>query len=198
LELGLLIDIRTLLGKRFSPEGWPAVYIAQRLADRPAVVASRFLYFAILAFALCHSAQAQSAAEYSGTTLLSSGTTASMKPPKVPAAPSNKAPAASPHLAATSGPPPEESNRSALEASAGKDASKLLLRSTLTDSKVWINGKPVGKTPMLLILAPGKYEIEVVAADSTRTQSTVALLPRETRELTLNLLPRYRARVTLH
>lgn len=172
--------------------------IAQRLTERPAVVAIRFLCIPILAAAFCNSALAQSAAEYSGATSASSASVATVKPPNIPPLPAAGARGASPHLAAPSGPPPEETNRNTLAEHAGKDASKLLVRTTIPNSKIWINGKPVGNTPLLLILAPGKYQVEVVAPDSTRTQSNVALLPRETRELTLKLEPRYRSRVSLH
>jgi hypothetical protein len=99
---------------------------------------------------------------------------------------------------AFTGPAPEEANRRAFAENAGKDASKLLLRSTLPESSIWINGKAVGKTPMLLVLPPGKYQVEVVGPRAERTQSAVALLPHETRELTLKLEARYPNRVTVH
>jgi PEGA domain-containing protein len=193
-----LTGMSRLAEHRFLCEGIAVVNIAQRLMERPSVVISRFLCSMILAAVLGLSAQAQTAAEYAGTTSASSAATATAKAPNIPAVPATGAPTASPHLTARSGPPPEENNRRELEEHAGKDASRLLLRSTLADSSVWIQGKPVGKTPMLLILAPGKYQVEVVAADSTRTECSVALLPRETRELTLKLEPHYRARVSVH
>jgi hypothetical protein len=68
----------------------------------------------------------------------------------------------------------------------------------LPESSIWIDGKRVGKVPMLLIVPPGKYLIELVGPHAERTSCAVALLPRETRELTLKLLTRYPARVTMH
>jgi hypothetical protein len=68
----------------------------------------------------------------------------------------------------------------------------------LQDSRIWIDGKPVGKTPMLLVMPPGKYQVEAVGSHSERSQSVVALLPRETRELTIKLAERYPTRVTVH
>ena len=57
--------------------------------------------------------------------------------------------------AVTSGEDDEAANRKALEDQAGKNAAKLMLRSVPDKSSVRINGKPVGKTPLLLIVQPG-------------------------------------------
>ena len=55
--------------------------------------------------------------------------------------------------------------------------------------------KIVGKTPLLLVLAPGKYEVEMRGARGETGKSTVDLLPRETRELLVKLHSLYPARV---
>ena len=52
-------------------------------------------------------------------------------------------------------------NRKALEDQAGKNAAKLMLRSVPDKSSVRIDGKPVGKTPLLLIVQPGVYVVEM-------------------------------------
>jgi hypothetical protein len=121
-----------------------------------------------------------------------------MKSPNVSLAPSPASPVVSPHVPVASVPYPEEMNRRTLAQNAGTDASKLLVRSTLPESSIWIDGQRVGKVPMLLIVPPGKYRIELVGPHAERTSCLVALLPRETRELTLKLLTRYPARVTMH
>jgi hypothetical protein len=95
------------------------------------------------------------------------------------------------------GPSPEATNRLALSEHAGADASKLLVRATLPESSIWINGNPVGKVPMLLVVPPGKYELELVGPHAERTRMEVALLPHETRELILKLAPRYPKEVTM-
>jgi hypothetical protein len=99
-------------------------------------------------------------------------------------------------LVATSGPPAEETNRRIIESHAGKDAAKLLLRATPVEAQVWVDGKIVGKTPMLLVVAPGKYQVELRGARGEAAKTTVDLLPRETRELPMKLQLLYPGRVT--
>jgi hypothetical protein len=196
LDLCLLTDVGSL--PIHVCGGIAIVTIAQPLAERPFAAPLRFLLAALLATVCVNYAYAQNVVEAAGATSVSSAVTSAVKAPNIPAMPSNGAPAVSPHLPASSAPPPEETNRIAFSQNAGKDASKILLRSTLPESRIWINGKPVGKAPMLLVVPPGKYQVEVVGPHAERTQSVVALLPGETRELTLKLQPRYRARVTVH
>ena len=102
----------------------------------------------------------------------------------------------SPHLIASSGPPPEESNRKTLEAQAGKDAGKVLLRATPVQAQIWVDGKIVGKTPLLLVLAPGKYQVEMRGARGETGKRSLDLLPRETREFAVKLEQLYPGRVT--
>ncbi len=86
----------------------------------------------------------------------------------------------------------EAANRKALEDQAGKNPAKLMLRSTPDKSSVRIDGKPVGTTPILLILKPGVYVVEMEGGpreDYARRQ--VDLLPKEAREITLQLQTRY-------
>jgi hypothetical protein len=169
------------------------------LAATPFVTSSRFLVGALFAtFFVCH-ADAQNAVEAAGAaTAVSSATISAAKPPSMAIMPPTGTLAVSPHLTASSTPPPEGTNRIALAEKAGKDASKLLLRATLPESRIWIDGKPVGKTPVLLVVSPGKHQIEAVGPHAERMQCAVALLPHETRELTLKLESRYQARVTAH
>jgi len=104
----------------------------------------------------------QAVAEAAGATSVSGGVGSSMKALSLPTLPANAA--SSPHLTASSGPAPEETNRRVLESHAGKDAGKVLLRATPVEAQIWVNGQIVGKTPLLLVLAPGKYEIEMRGA----------------------------------
>ena len=154
-----------------------------------------------LCSALASSLCAQAVAETAGGTSVSAGVSSSMKPvtmPKIPAgsAGSTAGASSSPHLVASSAPPPEETNRKALEASAGKDPGKLLLRATPVEAQIWVNGKIVGKTPMLLVVAPGKYQIEMRGSRGQTGERSIDLLPRETRELAVKLTPLYPGRVT--
>jgi len=105
-------------------------------------------------------------------------------------------PAKPQHLAAPLGPPSDLVNRQALEQHAGKNACKLLLRSSPSPAQVFVDGAFVGNSPLELVVAPGKYQIEMRGQrlDSARRQ--VDLLPRETREVALLLTARYPTRVT--
>jgi len=149
----------------------------------------------LLGSAFCNAAQAQAVAEAAGATSVSATATGAAKPamvPKLPAA----AGSGSQHLIASDGPPPQETNIREFQAHAGKDAGKILLRATPSEAQIWVNVKIVGKTPLLLVLAPGKYEVEMRGARGESGKSTVDLLPRETRELQVKLRSFYPARVT--
>jgi PEGA domain len=147
----------------------------------------------------CTSSRAQSAAEYSGASSVSATTTASQPKPNGWSATSTaQDPNKSQHLAASAGPAPEIVNRQALEQHAGKDACKLLLRSVPSAAQVFVDGAFVGNSPMLLVLSPGKYQIEMRGRRLEFAERVVDLLPRETREVALPLTTRYPTRVTTH
>ena len=171
----------------------------QMRASRKLVV---LLPAAALAFLCPNPARGQAVAEAAGANSVSAGVGSSVKPitmPKFPATgagSSSSTSASSPHLIASAGPPPEETNRKSLEGSAGKDAGKLLLRATPVEAQIWVNGKIVGKTPLLLVLAPGKYQVEMRGSRGQTGKRSVDLLPRETRELAVKLDQLYPARVT--
>jgi hypothetical protein len=155
-------------------------------------------------------AQAAAASASAGSAQSSAGVSASidkMKPEKAdksdkaeqasvlaaaPAANSNT----SPHMVATSGPPPEEVNRKALEDRAGTDAGKLFLRSTPTGAQILIDGAFVGRTPLLLVVPPGKYKIEMRGTRAESATTTIGLLANKTQEVALSLKQLYPATVT--
>jgi PEGA domain len=82
-------------------------------------------------------------------------------------------------------------NRKALETQAGKDAAKLMLRSNPSQADVSIDGKPVGKTPLLLVLSPGKYDVVMNGKRMDHAEQEIDLLPKETREFLLPLKQLY-------
>lgn len=88
-----------------------------------------------------------------------------------------------------------EANRKSLEAHPGKNPSKLMLRSIPNHAYVRINGKIVGQTPLLLIVAPGQYKLAMDGSRMNRAEREVDLLPHETREYTLILKARYPTQV---
>jgi len=82
-------------------------------------------------------------------------------------------------------------NRKELETHAGKDAAKLMLRSTPSEADVNIDGKPVGKTPLLLVLSPGQYDVVMNGKRMDHAEQKIDLLPKETREFMLPLKQLY-------
>ena len=162
----------------------------------------KFLLIASLLLPLClglfasPSANAQAAAETAGASSVSA-TAASRRsrrrsPPLPPPQPDKQA-----HLPLPIGPPPDVVNRRNLEQHAGHDAAKLLLRSDPTGSQVWINSAFVGSTPMMLVLAPGKYNLELRGPRQESATRTVDLLPRETREIATILTAHYPTKVII-
>ena len=99
------------------------------------------------------------------------------------------------HIVAPDGPPPEEVNRKRLEADAGPDAGKLLLRSKPAGAQVFINGDYVGKAPMLLIVPPGNYKVEMRGGRLETGTKSVGLLANQTQEVALTLRQLYPAEV---
>jgi hypothetical protein len=157
----------------------------------------------LLALFVCGVSHAQATTEYAGATSSVSATAASqptLPKPSGSASPANAAtdPNKPQHIASPSGPPPEVVNRKALEQRAGKNPCKLLLRSTPPAAQVFVDGAFVGESPLLLVVPPGKYQIEMRGHRLEFGQSAVDLLPRETREVALSLTTRYPTRVTVH
>lgn len=91
----------------------------------------------------------------------------------------------------------EESNRRNLEAKAGSDAALLILRSVPTSGQVWIDGKVIGETPLLLTLPPRTYSVEIRGPRMAVGRGKVDLLPKEKREFVLHLEQRYPAEIHL-
>jgi len=167
-----------------------------RLGVRAAVPT---IALALLCF-VSGSAHGQAVAEAAAANSVAAGTT--MKPvqlPKIPTAAvggaTQQAAGATQHLIASSGPPPQETNVREFQARAGKDAGKVLLRATPVEASIWVNGKIVGKTPMLLVLPPGKYQVEMRGARGQTGSSALDLLPHETREVVVKLHQLYPGRV---
>ena len=97
----------------------------------------------------------------------------------------------SPHLVARTGPPPDEVNRKDFEDNAGEKAGKLLLRSVPTGADIFVNDRLVGRTPLLMVVAPGKYKIDMRGPREGFGHSTVGVMPKETETVVINLSQRY-------
>lgn len=117
----------------------------------------------------------------SGSTLASPATNGSSPAPS----------GSSPHLVARTGPPPDEVNRKDFEDNAGEKAGKLFLRSVPTGADIFVNDRLVGRTPLLMVVAPGKYKIDMRGSREGFGHSSVGVMPKETETVVINLNQRY-------
>ena len=172
---------------------------AMTYSDRVAVLTFRKLFgLCLLSTIFTFPIFAQAATEAASAASVSSVVAASPKPMIVPKTLPSDGPSESRHLPTAPITSSPEINRHDLETKAGKDAGKLLIRSTPGEARVWIDGKSMGTTPVLLIVAPGKYGIELRGQRAETARAEVALLPKETREVNIKLELRYPTRVSLH
>src|ERR1700722_19418358 len=93
----------------------------------------------------------------------------------------------SPSLPVSQGPSPDLTNRRNLEQRAGKDAAKLLLQSVPSEALISIDGSCVGRTPLLLIVPPGEYKVEMRGQQREIVERLVELQPSETQQISLTL-----------
>lgn len=136
----------------------------------------------------------QSTAEATGTGSAAAASEMRAKSPGWTTLVPHDAKGTSPHLSLPSRPPADVANRRVLESRADRNAGKLLLRSVPSNAQVWIDGAFVGSSPLLLLLAPGKYQVELRGNRMEYAARAVDLLPHETREIVLVLAPRYPTR----
>ena len=78
-----------------------------------------------------------------------------------------------------------------------EEMGSLLLRSVPTGAQIWIDGKLMGTTPLLLILAPDRYNIEVLGKRLERAKKGVYLRANDRQQLMFSPSPRYPRRVRL-
>jgi hypothetical protein len=142
-------------------------------------------------------ASGQAVAETAGATSVSAGAGSAVKAPPFPSDTTPEDKSKSPHLLASIAQRPEIANRQTLEQNAGKHRGKLLLRSIPSGAQVWVNGMFVGHAPLLLIVAPGKYQIEFRGQRMEHAEHMVDLLPDETRTVSLPLSARYPTRASV-
>lgn len=162
-------------------------------------VGTRSMAIALLVFLSATPAVAQATVEYghvatgASTSLtglsnkINSSVSQSKKPASVPV------PAKQPGVATGAENNPDNANRRAFEQAAGQNAATLSLKSTPAKAVVRIDGKPVGRTPLLISLAPGVYKVEMDGPRMEFGKQQINLGPRENREieLPLSVPPRY-------
>jgi hypothetical protein len=134
--------------------------------------------------------QAQAIAESAVLNSHSSITAQSTKPRSFPTATPTKQ-SKSPYITEHPGPSKAEVNRKDFEDNAGEKAAKMLLRSVPSGASIFINGLSVGQTPLLMVIAPGKYKVDMVGPRQQSGHSTVGIMPKETQTVLINLKERY-------
>lgn len=151
----------------------------------------------VLGFVGVQTCAAQSAAEYAGAVSSASKTTAAGSKKIVFPADAEKKKEKFLHIGIQGKGNPVEANRRRLEEQAGDTPAKLLLRSEPSGAQVQVDGKLVGQTPLLLVVAPGSYEVRMRGARMEHGAKQVSLLPGETQRVALQLTRRYPAQIRL-
>jgi len=155
------------------------------------------LFLSILACA--QPAASQAAAEYGKAASAAASAASQAKPAIVVASPSPTKKPGSKHL--PQGLQPKElaeENRRAFLENAGEQPAVVLLRSEPGGAQVWMDGKVVGETPLLLVVAPGAHVVELRGARHSRARQGIILAPDEKKEVVLSLKTRYPSQVQLH
>jgi hypothetical protein len=91
----------------------------------------------------------------------------------------------------------DEKNRQDFADNAGEKAGKLLLRSVPSGAEIFINDLFVGRTPQLMVIAPGKYNIDMRGPRQESEHSTVGVMPKETQTVLVRLNQKYPASVPI-
>lgn len=169
----------------------------------------------VIAFSLCAGCvQAQTATE-AGTVASNSGSESQFA--RMPSFTSllndfmsperDRSPAATPvsskkggsgSLIAPSGPPADEINRKHFEQIAGPDAGQVLFRSVPSGAAVFIDDMLVGNTPVLIFLAPGRYDVRMRGSRQQSGHRMLAVMPKETQMVRIDLSQQYPSSVSLH
>lgn len=164
---------------------------------RQILVLSGMVATLLLGISLC--VWAQGSAEYAGAVSTAAGAAASSKTSKqkIDFPTSSKGKGKFRHLPEGASESPAEENRRKLEETAGEDAGTVLLRSEPTGARVWIEDKLVGTTPLLLVLSPGGYQVELRGKRMGVLKEEIEILPKEKHEFVFSLPSRYPSEVRL-
>ena len=178
------------------------VFLRTRPTQLTPTLSAAVLVLACFAPLTSHAqAAAEAAATTSGAAGVTIGTASKALGPfvssAIPATAGNAAPAPLP-MGVREGPAAEEANRKEFEQRAGKAAAKLLLRSEPTEALVYLDGKSVGLTPLLVLVAPGKHRVDMRGQHQEAGAGEVTLGENETRQYLLTLMPRFVTSVTVH
>ena len=111
--------------------------------------------------------------------------------------PSSAKQISSPHLLVRDGPPLNMVNRKEFENNAGDKSGKLFQRSVPSGADIFVNDLLVGRTPLLMVIAPGPYKIEMRGARDDSGNANVGVIPKETRTVEIDLKQRYPSNISL-
>jgi hypothetical protein len=150
-----------------------------------------YVFIVCLGSLLISHTHVQVASETTAASSVTAANSSEAKPVPLSTTPAENHPNGSAHLNASSNPKTATLNRQILERQAGRDAGKLLLRSEPPSAQVWIDGLFIGKTPVLLLLAPGKHRMEIQGPRQKFASRVLELLPRETSDVAMKLTVRY-------
>jgi len=158
-----------------------------------------FFAFFLVAFSCVQQADAQAAAEYGKAASAAASAASQARPAIVLAPPSSTKKPGSKHLPQGLRPKElAEENRRAFLENAGEQPAVVLLRSEPGGAQVWMDGKAVGETPLLLVVASGAHVVELRGVRNSRARQGIILAPDEKKEVVLSLKTRYPSQVQLH
>jgi PEGA domain len=152
---------------------------------------------AVLLVTCAGTSHAQDVAESAAATSNSSAATRAVQPATMlmaTPAQDNK----SAYMVVPDGPSQQKANRKDFEDNAGPNAGKLLLRSTPSGADIFINDRLVGRTPLLMVIAPGKYTIRMRGTRQDSGSKVVGLMPKETQTVVITLKERYPSSIIIH
>jgi hypothetical protein len=150
---------------------------------------------AFVASLMASPCRAQAAAEAAAATGAASVSAGSSRP-AAPASRKSASTSSSPHLSASDAPSVDEANRKNLEEHAGRNPGKLMLHSTPNGAQIYVDGLYVGHAPLLLLLAPAKYKIEMRGARQESGLRTITVAAGETQEIVVTLSSLYPGKVS--
>jgi PEGA domain len=134
---------------------------------------------------------AQDTAEY-GAAAANAGTVVQNAPRPAPDLQSSAT-----HLPVKTGPAPQEVNRKEFEDNAGAKAGKIFFRSAPNGADVFLNDLLIGQTPLLVLLAPGKYRVYMRGPREESGRRDIGVLPSRTETVSINLSQKYPAAVSI-
>lgn len=141
------------------------------------------------------SARAQDAGEYAGATSVSAGAVTSHSGIYSPGR--SGGPNSSATLAKPAGPTPQKINREWFAKRAGKKGAQLAIDAVPAQSRVWIDGKFVGRAPVTVTLPAGKHHLSLMGPRQEHASRELHIVSGKNRHLEIHLVQTYPQRVSI-